>query len=421
MAVPRTRTGSDGPVAAKARLQLRPFRGLRYNPELIGDVGAVTSPPYDVMDRPMIEELLQRHPRNVVRLILPRLVTDPMHTEDPDAHAAKQLRRWTQQGVLVPDPHPALYVYEYGSDGVRICGLIGALELRKRTERTILPHENVIPDIVADRLAMMSAAQANLEPILLVYDGAGATRDALAAAQARPPLVDVDTGGTFHRLWSITDPDELQRVQQAIGPHQALIADGHHRYATYLELRRRYRRAGNSAGPWDRGLALLVDSSQYALQLGAIHRSVADVSLSSLVEPAGFDLSPSRVERSNDAAPSTSATRQFVLTDGVSSRTLRAEVPATDPVTDAELLHGQVLPAWNVTADRLRYHHTVEQATRAAQVDGGLAILLHPPRLEQVMEVARAGIMLPRKSTSFGPKPRTGIVMRRFADELEVT
>jgi uncharacterized protein (DUF1015 family) len=400
----------------QGQLRLRPFRGLRYNAEQVGDVGAVTSPPYDVMDRPMIEELLQRHPRNVVRLILPRLVADPMHTEDPDAHAARQLHRWTEQQVLVPDKEPALYVYEYGTDVVRISGIIGALELRDPAELTILPHENVVPDIVADRLAMMSAAEANLEPILLVYDGAGQTGDILAAARSTAPLVDVVSDGTRHRLWSIKDSAEIERVQQLIGPHQALIADGHHRYATYLELRGLHRSVADAAGPWDCGLALLIDSSQYPLHLGAIHRTLSDVSLDSLFEPPGYALGAHRPSGA-DAAALCTQTRRLVLTDGVAARTLTSSVPAIDAVTDAELLHSQVLPAWNVSDNHLSYHHTAEQAVRAAQLDGGVAVLVHPPRLEQVMQSARAGTMLPRKSTSFGPKPRSGVVMRRFADE----
>jgi uncharacterized protein (DUF1015 family) len=405
------------PAATTRQLRLRPFRGLRYDADRVGDVGAVTSPPYDVMDRSIIEELLERHPRNVVRLILPRLVADPMHIEDPDAHAAKQLQRWTEQGVLVTDREPALYVYEYGTGSDRVCGLIGALELRQPADRAILPHEKVIPDIVADRLAMMSATDANLEPIMLVYDGAGAARELLAAAQAPPPLVDVVSDGTRNRLWSITDPEQIEEVQRLIGPHQALIADGHHRYATYLELRHRHRRDGNASGPWDRGLALLIDSSQYPLQLGAIHRTLTDVSLAALVEPAGYELGSERPDGDLAACPSTKL-RRFVLTDGVNSRILTASRSSAEAVTDAELLHTEVLPAWQVTDDQLSYHHTAEQAARAAQLNGGIAVLLHPPRLEQVMEVARAGTMLPRKSTSFGPKPRSGLVMRRFADEL---
>ena len=399
-------------------LALRPFRGLRYNADEIADIGAVTSPPYDVMDRAMIDELLQQHPRNIVRLILPRLVADPVRTDSPYAQAAKLLSRWIDSRVLLTDAEPALYVYEYGAADYRVCGLVGALELRKRTERIVLPHEDVIPDIVADRLAMMTAAQANLEPILLVYDGAGATHDIVEGARRRSPLIDVGArDGTVHRLWSITDPAQLGKLTKLLEPHQALIADGHHRYATYLELRRRHRLAGGSSGPWDRGLALLIDQSQYPLQLGAIHRSVSEVSLDSLTIPAGFGIGePDLV--GNRAVRLPSAAREVVVTDGTANRTITLPARTQEIVTDAQLVHDQLLPTWRVDEHQVGYHHTVEQALHAARQDGGVAVLLDPPSLQQVVAVARTGKMLPRKSTSFGPKPRTGLVMRRFAAEL---
>ncbi len=404
-------------------LRLHPFRGLRYNSAQIADLGAVTSPPYDVMDRQMIEDLLERHPRNIVRLILPRLVAEPMHTDDPNVHAAKLLRRWVESGVLTPDPTPGLYVYEYGDTLTTICGLVGALELRSPAERTILPHEDVIGEIVADRLAMMSAAEANLEPILLVYDGAGATEEILTALRSTPPLVDVTSAepasgssGSRHRLWSVTDPAQLRRLQSMLAPHQALIADGHHRYASYLQMRSRARLAGRDYGPEERGLALLIDSSRYPLRLGAIHRTVAEAKLSSFSAPAGYRVLSSSVS----GEPSQSlpeSPRRFVLTDGRLAEILAAEVPEQQAVTDAELLHSDLLRHWAVGDDRLGYHHTAEQAVAAALREGGVAILLHPPPLEQVMQVAAGGASLPRKSTSFGPKPRTGLVMRRFVDE----
>ncbi|MGI8888787.1 MAG: DUF1015 family protein [Nocardioidaceae bacterium] len=399
------------------RLALRPFRGLRYNVDEITDLGAVTSPPYDVMDRAMIDELLRQHPRNIVRLVLPRLVADPVRTDSPYAQAAKLLSRWIDSRVLLTDAEPALYVYEYGAPDYRVCGLVGALELTEPTERIVLPHEDVIPDIVADRLAMMTAAQANLEPILLVYDGAGATHDIVEAVRASSPLLDVGAcDGTVHRLWSITDPIQLRKITKLLEPHQALIADGHHRYATYLELRRRARQGGASSGPWDRGLALLIDQSRYPLQLGAIHRSVSEVSLDSLRVPAGFHISePDSIGDRAQGAPTKA--REVVATDGFANRTITLPGRTQEVVTDAELVHDQLLRTWRVDEHRVGYHHTVEQALRAARQDGGVAILLHPPSLHQVVAVARTGRMLPRKSTSFGPKPRTGLVMRRFAAE----
>ena len=231
------------------QLRLRPFRGMRYSSDVVGDIGAVTSPPYDVMDRPMIDALLQQHSRNIVRLILPRMVNDPVTGGNPYERAAKRLERWRKKGVFVTDPAPSLYVYEYGDMGHAVCGLVGAVELRLPAERVILPHEDVIAGIVADRLAMMTASQANLEPILLVYDGEGETAPWIDAVRAGQPVADVRCAdGTYHRLWSMDGPGDLRAVRDLLAPHQALIADGHHRYETYLQLRDELSSAASTQG-----------------------------------------------------------------------------------------------------------------------------------------------------------------------------
>ena len=389
---------------------------MRFNPAVVEDIGEVTCPPYDVMDRAMIEDLLESHPRNIVRLILPRLVHEPLGSDDPYVTAAKRLARWRRQGTLVTDPEPGLYVYEYGDTGHRVCGLVGALDLRKRTREVVLPHEDVIPAIVADRLAMVVAAHANLEPILLVYDGEEETSEAVAQARQDEPLTDVTArDGTFHRVWSITDPTTLRRIRGGLATQHALIADGHHRYAMYHQLRRRHRAIGDGEGPWDRGLALLIDQSVCPLQLGAIHRSIAEVSLSALPLPAGYDgLEPEPLEGRLPDPPQRSG--ELVLSDGVVQRVVRLPPPIA-AVTDVERLHSELLPAWSVTEDRIGYHHTVPQTLSSAHQEGGVAVLLHPTTVAEVMAVARSGKMMPRKSTSFGPKPRMGLLMRAFADE----
>lgn len=404
-------------AAGRPRLELRPFRATRFNPAIVADLAEVTSPPYDVMDRAMIAELLAQHPHNVVRLILPRLVNEPLEADNPYVAAARRLDRWLSRGLLVTDRLPALYVYEYGDDIDRVCGVVGALDLHDVGDRVVLPHEDVMPAIVADRLAMMEASQANLEPILLVYDGYGAAGDIIHEIRRSPPDIDVRARDrTMHRMWTVTGARLVERLRAALAPHQALIADGHHRYATYLQLRARQRAAGHRAGPWDRGLALLIDHMQFPLRLRAIHRSIAELDLTALPPPEGTRLGPPRRLETTLPAPPTRSGR-LLLTDGKASRLL--ELPTGDARlgTDTEALHERLLPAWSVTDDRVGYHHTVRQAVHRALQDAGVAALMHPAEVAEVMAAAREGRILPRKSTSFGPKPRTGLLMRRFADE----
>ena len=125
---------------------------------------------------------------------------------------------------------PALYVYEQAGRGVLQRGLLAAVELRDPAERVVLPHEDVMPGPVADRLELMRATGANLEPILLVYDGGGDTATVIAEVVAGPPpLSTVSEDGLGQRIWAVTDPDLIGRVQRDLAPRQALIADGHHR------------------------------------------------------------------------------------------------------------------------------------------------------------------------------------------------
>jgi uncharacterized protein (DUF1015 family) len=154
-------------------LVLRPFPALRFAAGRVGDLGAVLAPPYDVIDEAGVAELEARHPRNVVRLTLPR-------DDGPRGSRYDLARRlctdWRALGVLAADPRPALYVYEESSDAHTQRGLLGAVGLTGPDDGIVLPHENTMAEPVADRLALQRSTEANLEPIFLVYDGGGAHR-----------------------------------------------------------------------------------------------------------------------------------------------------------------------------------------------------------------------------------------------------
>lgn len=205
-----------------------------------------------------VRHLETADPYNIVRLILPQAA-------DPAARhrqAADTLRRWREEGVLTPDPEPALYVYEQRSGDVLQRGLIGALRL----DGPVLPHEDVIPEVVEDRAALMRAAAANFEPLLLSFRGQGTATGATAVIERtvhRTPLLATTTDDGFaHRLWAVTDPGDLAAIDSDLARRRALIADGHHRWATYHRLYEQQADA-SSASPWASGLVLLVDTARY--------------------------------------------------------------------------------------------------------------------------------------------------------------
>ncbi|MFJ9738613.1 DUF1015 family protein [Streptomyces sp. NPDC101166] len=421
-------TAGHSEATAPRGLELTPFRGLRYDPDRVGSLAAVTSPPYDVVVRPDgLHQLQDADPHNIVRLILPQATTPAVRNEQ----AARTLRGWLADGVLAPDPEPALYVYEQRhADGMLQRGLIGALRVSEPSAGVVLPHEDVMPHVVADRAALMRATYANLEPLLLTYRGDGATADVVDRTAERLPLLRTTTeDGYSHRLWSITDPDELARVQADLAPHQALIADGHHRWATYRRLRAEHP----SPSPWDHGLVLLVDTLRYPLRVRAIHRllhglpvSDALAAVDGLFRVRRLEVAlPEALSALADAAAGGNAfllagDGAFHLVDRPDPHLLSRTVPADRPQAwrslDATVLHATLLDhVWHVPEDdptRIAYIHDTAATVEKAERDGGTAVLLHPVREEVVRDLARQGVTMPRKSTSFGPKPASGLVLR---------
>ena len=225
--------------AASEGLVLEPFRGVRYAQSRVHDLASVTSPPYDLVDDEAIARFMASEPHNVVRLILPR--NDGSGTDDRYRHAGETLADWLASGVLDTDPDPALYVYEeFDPAGFLQRGLMGGLGLRDEADRIVLPHEDVFPGPVQDRLMLMRATEANFEPIFLLYEGGpSSSTSALVdeVATSREPLLEAVTAdGVRHRLWAVTDEESHRVVAADLAPRQALIADGHHRYATYRAL-----------------------------------------------------------------------------------------------------------------------------------------------------------------------------------------
>ncbi|MFJ3203329.1 DUF1015 family protein [Streptomyces sp. NPDC086989] len=410
-------------------LRLIPFHGLRYDPERVGSLAAVTSPPYDVVVRPDgVDHLQSADPHNIVRLILPQADTPAERNEQ----AARTLHDWLRNGILSADPEPALYVYEQRKGGLLQRGLIGALALSKPDAGIVLPHEDVMPDVVTDRAGLMRAASANLEPLLLTYLGddpaAGAAEVVERTAAGTPLLATTTEDGFRHRLWAITDPADLAAVTADLGHRQALIADGHHRWATYLRLQEEHQ----SPTAWDFGLVLLVDTARYPLQVRAIHRmlrripvadALAAVEGSFRVRPVDGPL-PLALEALADAAERGNA---FLLSgDGtfhlvtdpdldLLERTVRRDRPEAWRRLDATVLHATLLDAvWQIpdTPDQITYIHDAAATVAMAERHGGTAVLLHPVREQVVRDLARQGVTMPRKSTSFGPKPATGLVLR---------
>ena len=428
-------------------LLLTPFRGVRYDLSRVGGLANVTSPPYDVIGPGSLERLLDASPYNVVRLILPTDAPGDAGPGEvvpgdlaPGEIAAGRLHDWLAEGVLAADDSPALYVYEQRGAGWGQRGLIGLVAVGTGA---VHPHEGVMAGPVAGRRELMAKTRSNLEPILLVYNGgtgAGgrsglpvrgdASRLTDLTADGQPLACAVTDDGVTHRLWAVTDPGTQAAIAADLATRTALIADGHHRYAAYRELRAEMSGADGDSGPWDYGLAFLVDADEYPLRLGAIHRVLPGLSLPEAVERASGAFTVTAVSEETAfgrLAAAGAAGTAFLLAgdDGYwlltnpDERQVEAAMPAgasprwraLDASVMQELLLAQLWSIKDNVRDVLIAHDPAE-AVRMAADSGGTAVICNPMPLAAVIDIAAHGEQVPRKSTSFGPKPRTGLVLR---------
>ncbi len=433
---------------------LAPFRGIRYARDRVSGIANVTSPPYDVISGGTRDHLRAADPHNVVRLILPG------EGADASKAAASLLREWLSAGVLIRDRVPALYLYEQSQDGPEGAGpdgdgsgwlqrgIVALVGLGSPESAGILPHEGVMPGLVAGRRELMEATQANLEPIFLIYDGdeAGdhdhgpptAAELIEQVAAERAPLVTITTEDhVTHRLWRLGDHGEQAAISADLAGRRALIADGHHRYAAYLDLQNEMRASGLGTGPWDYGLAFLVDSAAYPPRLGAIHRVLPGLSPAPAAElakgaftvhdlPIGLGLDDA-LRRLAAAGREGTA---FLLAGGQCLRLLSqpdpvqvtASMPAGTSASwrslDASVLQQLLIGRlWGIKDSErtVLIDHDAADAVRAVtEGPGGTAVISNPVSFQAVIHIAAQGERVPRKSTSFGPKPRTGLVLRTF-------
>ena len=255
--------------------EVRPFRALRYESEIIGDLAAVVSPPYDVISPTEAVALLARHPKNAVRLDLP-VGEQGDGPDDRYRRAARTFAAWRSDGTFHKDPRPSLYVYEQayrvpGSPIERVQrGFFGRLRLEPFGPGSgVLPHERTLSAPREDRYKLLRATGVNTSPVVGLYtDPAGQSARILDEVARTTPIADVtDDDGVRHRMWALpaegSEAGQVASLIAAAGAGPITIADGHHRYETALRYRdeRRMSRSCEEDPAFDYILMLFLEAT----------------------------------------------------------------------------------------------------------------------------------------------------------------
>jgi uncharacterized protein (DUF1015 family) len=234
-------------------VQIASFTGLHYNRDKISFISRVIAPPYDLIEPEQVQELRDRDPHNVVRLILGKEGPQGRLPEDY-RNAGLTFAAWRRDEILVPVPEPAVYVceqtFELGAAQYVRHGLICAMLLEEFDSGQILPHEHTLAGPKADRLRLMEACKANLSQVFGVFSDPEGQADALLKQTDGAELLYefCDAEKVAYRLWRVTDEAYIRQLVSLLKKEVVFIADGHHRYETALRYRDHHRPKGAPPG-----------------------------------------------------------------------------------------------------------------------------------------------------------------------------
>jgi uncharacterized protein (DUF1015 family) len=426
---------------------IRPFKGVRYNPERIDDLSAVISQPYDRVRHGLQDKYYDQSPYTIVRIIKGKEQAGDDETNNAYTRARAYYQSWLQGGILMREQSPALYVLHQtatlpdGSTRTRK-GLVAALELSRFDEGIVLPHERTHSGPKVDRLNLMRATEVNFGHIFMLYPGGGINEllDAAIEGQAGFELRELFEHNVVQQFWPVTDPQTIQAVAEELAPRRNLIiADGHHRYETAInyrdEMRAKHPDAPPNAG-FNYRMVTLVSMEDPGLVILPTHRQIHaydKMSGQEALEQAQeyFEVTPVADRAALEAALAQAEPThpRFGFYDGA-----YAVLTLRDPAMLEKLLPGRSSD-WRLLDVSVLHELFIERVLHIDKaaverkenieylrdpqmgydgVDEGKAqflLVMNPTRMEQVRDCTAAGEKMPQKSTDFFPKVISGLVM----------
>ncbi len=428
--------------------EIQAFRAIRYNLGRVGSLSDVVAPPYDVIGPELQDELYQKSPFNVVRLILNKILPgDDDEAYNRYTRAKRHFKDWQSEGILYSDPDPAIYVYhqEFTVEGVAYHrrGFMARLRLSPFGEGQVFPHEETLPGPKIDRLMLMTTTKANLSQIFGLYpDAENEAQSILEQAISRlTPVVATDHLGVVNKVWAVTDIKTIAAVSTVVGPKPIFVADGHHRYETACEYRRHIYESGflGTEHAANFVLMMFVGMEDPGLIVLPTHRLFRGLPLLTSQELAARLLPCFVVRPAGNGPDQASAVWEDIETGGkqgtIGLFTEKDQSWLLADLTDAgrarmaevakehtpewqelgvavlhrllieDLLGGKDLP-------KPRYVHLVEEVVDGLKTgEFPLAALVMPATVHHIHSISLSGERMPAKSTYFYPKLLSGLVI----------
>jgi len=403
---------------------IRPFAAKRPDPEVVDRVAAL---PYDVYNRKEAKIETEREPKSFLRIDRPetQFADDfDMYSDEAYAAARDMLNEAIADGTYIAEEGPVYYIYELIMDGRSQTGLVACASIDDYVNEVIKKHENTREEKEQDRIRHIDTCNAQTGPIFLAYREQPEISVIIRCIQQdEEPVYDFTApDGVTHRVWVIDDRADIEALEKEFAAmDQIYIADGHHRAASAVKvgLKRRAEHPDyDGTEEFNFFLSVLFPDSE--LKILPYNRVIRDWN-GHTAEDVLKTLENLGTLEKKDAPvqPEEKGTVGIYLPGQWYLFTFKKELLNSDPVEglDVSILQKNVLqPVFGIddprTDNRIDFVGGIrglgELEKRVAE-DAVIAFSMYPTSIQELFDVADAGLLMPPKSTWFEPKLRSGI------------
>lgn len=411
---------------------VKPFICIRPDREAASKVAAL---PYDVYNRQEACEEIANHPLSFLNI-------DRAETQFPDEvdiyadcvyeKARELLDQMTAEGVLMRDGDQSYYIYELVMDGRSQTGIVACCSIDDYNQGIIKKHENTREDKEIDRIRHVDATDAHTGPIFLAYRAVQQLNRIVKEARESEAVYDfISDDGITHRVWKISDCSIVKEIQNQFAAIPAIyIADGHHRAASAVKVglkRRDENPAYTGEEPFNYFLSVLFPDEQ--LMIMPYNRVVKD--LNGMGKEEFFSAAAERfqITCTGEKAFEPKEKGEFGMYMENCWYGLKAnpEILSKDPVDglDVSILQDQLLapvlgigdPRTDKRIDFIGGIRGLEELERRVHEDMTVAFSMYPTSIQELLDVADAGRLMPPKSTWFEPKLRSGLFIHKLTED----
>ncbi len=411
---------------------VRPFKAVRPIPALADQVAAL---PYDVMNSQEAREMVVGNPYSFLHVDKAEIDLDPsVHLYDAKVYekARDNLNRMIADGVFIQDEKPCLYIYKQVMDGRAQIGIVGCTSIDDYRNNIIKKHELTRADKELDRINHVDYCDANTGPIFLTYRAQSRIDELVKGVMdSKAPVYDfVSDDGIGHTVWVVDEDAVIDEICAIFGGVENLyIADGHHRSASAVRvgIKRREQNPGwDGSEEFNYFLSVIFPDDQlYIMDYNRIVKDLNGYTQARFLAAVGEKFDIEEFEGQGVLKPSAKHTYGMYLEGKWYLLTAReGSFDESDPVArlDVSILQNNLLsPILGIGDPRTDKRIDFVGGIRGLQcladrVDGGwgVAFSMYPTTMDDLMDIADAGAIMPPKSTWFEPKLRSGVFIHKL-------